>query len=229
MREIVLDTETTGLSPDDGHRIVEIGCVELQSRIPTGRTYQQYIRPDRPMLPDAARISGLTDEFLKDFPSFHDIAGDFLAFIEDSPLVIHNASFDMKFIHAELKRLGHPLPLPNPIIDTLHIARQKYPGSPASLDALCRRFSIDTSHRTLHGALLDSHLLVRVYAELLGHHRRSLFEDPLSDISSGKRDTATIFPPVIFPLRTFSLSSEDKARHQAFVLSRIKNALWDHV
>ena len=168
MREIVLDTETTGFEPTEGDRIVEIGAVELLNHVPTGRTYHQYINPQRAMPAGAFAIHGLGDEFLADKPLFAEIAQAFTDFVGDAKMVIHNASFDMKFLNAELgwaKRKLLPL---DQAIDTLMIARRKFPGSPASLDALCRRFSIDNSSRTLHGALLDSEILAEVYLELIG-------------------------------------------------------------
>ena len=174
MREIVLDTESTGLDPDDGHRIVEIGCVELLNHVPTGETYHQYINPGRPMPADAAAVHGLTDERLATEPPFEQIAEAFRDFIADSPLVIHNAAFDMRFLNAEFRRIGFA-PIPGDrAIDTLAMARQRYPGAQASLDALCRRFDIDTSARALHGALLDAELLAKVYLELLGGRQTRL-------------------------------------------------------
>src|SRR5690606_23486385 len=168
IREIVLDTETTGFEPSEGHRLVEIGCVELVNHLPTGRTFHEYFNPGRDVPADAVRIHGLTTEFLQDKPLFTEKVGDFLDFIGDATLVIHNAEFDMKFINAELKWAGFPKPLPmSRVVDTLLIARQKFPGQPANLDALCRRFKIDNSSRTFHGALLDSELLAEVYLELL--------------------------------------------------------------
>ncbi len=169
MREIVLDTETTGFEPDQGDRIVEIGAVELIGHMPTGRTYHQYINPQRAMPAGAFEVHGLGDDFLRDKPIFADIAQDFLDFIgPESHLVIHNAAFDMKFLNAELAWVNRPaLPLDR-AIDTVGMARRKFPGSPASLDSLCRRFGIDNSARTLHGALLDSEILAEVYLELIG-------------------------------------------------------------
>ena len=154
MREIVLDTETTGLDPTTGDRIVEIGAVELLNHLPTGKTFHKYLNPERNMPEEAQAVHGLTEEFLKDKPVFSQIADDFLAFIKGSKLVIHNASFDMKFLNAELALVGKTTLPADTAIDTLGIARKKFPGSPASLDALCRRFNIDNSKRTLHGALL---------------------------------------------------------------------------
>ena len=154
MREIVLDTETTGFNPNEGDRIVEIGAVELYNHMPTGRTYHQYINPERSMPQEAFEVHGLGDDFLRDKPVFAKIAQDFVTFVGDAKLVIHNAAFDMKFINAELRWMGRPTLPDSQALDTLAIARKKFPGSPASLDALCRRFGIDNSSRTLHGALL---------------------------------------------------------------------------
>lgn len=168
MREIVLDTETTGFEPDEGDRIVEIGAVELMGHVPTGRTYHQYINPQRTMPQGAFEVHGLGDDFLADKPVFADVADAFLEFAGEARLVIHNAGFDMKFLNAELGWASRPQIAPDRAIDTLAIARRKFPGSPASLDALCRRFGIDNSARTLHGALLDSEILAEVYLELIG-------------------------------------------------------------
>lgn len=168
MREIVLDTETTGFEPTEGHRIVEIGAVELFNHMPTGRTYHQYINPKRIMPKEAFEVHGLGDDFLRDKPLFPAIAQAFLDFIADAPLVIHNASFDMKFLNAELAMANLPALTAARAVDTLLIARKKFPGSPASLDALCRRFNIDNSMREKHGALLDSEILAEVYLELVG-------------------------------------------------------------
>jgi DNA polymerase-3 subunit epsilon len=160
MREIVLDTETTGFDPEQGDRIVEIGCVELYNHMPTGETYHVYINPERPMPEEAFKVHGLGDDFLRDKPKFAEVGQSFLDFVRDAKLVIHNASFDMKFLNAELRWMNLPqLPM-SQALDTLEIARKRFPGAPASLDALCRRFAIDNSSRTLHGALLDSEILV---------------------------------------------------------------------
>ncbi len=168
MREIALDTETTGLDPFSGHRIVEIGCVEMINRIRTGNHFHVYLNPEREMPPEAERIHGLSATFLADKPLFRAIGDAFLEFIQDAPLVIHNAAFDMKFINAELERMGYPAISMERTIDTVLIARKKFPGQPANLDALCKRFNIDLSARTKHGALLDSELLAEVYLELHG-------------------------------------------------------------
>lgn len=175
MREIVLDTETTGMDPSQGDKLVEIGCVELENHLPTGRTFHVYINPERDVPAEAVAVHGLTEAFLKDKPTFGEVVGDFMDFIgSDSKLVIHNASFDMKFINAELKTYGYPSVEWRRVLDTLDMARRKFPGSPANLDALCRRFNIDNSNRTLHGALLDSELLAEVYLELLGGRQHGL-------------------------------------------------------
>lgn len=174
MREIVLDTETTGFEPAEGHRIVEIGAVELFNHVPTGRTYHQYINPQRPMPAEAFAVHGLGDDFLRSQPPFAEIAPAFIEFVEDASLVIHNAAFDMKFLNFELGRVGMAQLAMNRAIDTLTIARQKFPGSPASLDALCRRFGVDNSTREKHGALLDSEILAEVYLELIGGRQPDL-------------------------------------------------------
>ncbi|MCC7305042.1 MAG: DNA polymerase III subunit epsilon, partial [Alphaproteobacteria bacterium] len=155
MREIVLDTETTGMDPEEGHKIVEIGCVELINHIPTGKTLQFYINPERDVPPEATAVHGLTNAFLAGKPVFSQVYAEFVEFIGDAKLVIHNAEFDMKFINAELRNVGHEAYAWNRVVDTLGMARKKYPGSPANLDALCRRFGISLEERTLHGALLD--------------------------------------------------------------------------
>ncbi len=174
LREIVLDTETTGLNPQEGDRVVEIGCVELINHLPTGKHHHVYINPQREMPEAAFRVHGLSDEFLSDKPVFAQVAEDFLSFIADSTLVIHNAPFDMGFLNFELQALGRP-PLANTVIDTVQLARRKHPGARVGLDALCRHYGIDNSKRTLHGALLDSEILAEVYLELIGG-RQSTFE-----------------------------------------------------
>jgi len=174
MREIILDTETTGLNPGDGHRIIEIGCLEVINLLPTGRTYHQYINPQRDVPPEATAVHGLTDDFLADKPVFRDIADEFLAFIGESTLVIHNANFDMRFLNAELSKINYPKLKFSRTFCTMILAREKFPGSPANLDALCRRFKVDNSGRIHHGALLDSELLADVYLELKGGRQTSL-------------------------------------------------------
>ena len=174
MRQVALDTETTGLDPRAGDRVVEIGCVELVNHVPTGEIFHCYVNPERDMPEGAQAVHGLTNEFLSRHPTFMRIADEFLAFIADSELVIHNAEFDMRFINAELKRLGRePLSLDR-TLDTVAMARRKFPGAQASLDALCRRFNIDTSARTVHGALTDARLLAEVFLELVGGRQPGL-------------------------------------------------------
>lgn len=177
LREITLDTETTGLNPYEGHKIVEIGCVELINRVRTGNTFHVYINPCIPMPQEAFNIHGLSSEFLSDKPLFPDVVKDFLAFIQDDSLVIHNAPFDMRFLNKELENVGLPLLTMDKAIDTLQLARKKFPGSQATLDALCRRYNIDLSKRTKHGALLDADLLVDVYVELMGGAQSAMFSD----------------------------------------------------
>ena len=168
MRELVLDTETTGIDPKQGHRIIEIGAIELVNHVPTGKNYHVYINPERDVEQGAFEVHGLSTEFLADYPNFAGIVDSFLEFVGDASLVIHNARFDMGFINAELARLDCPeIPMER-AIDTLSMARRKYPGAQASLDALCRRFEIDNGHRDLHGALVDADLLASVYLELIG-------------------------------------------------------------
>lgn len=225
MREIVMDTETTGLDPHQGDRIVEIGGVELLNHMPTGRTYHQYINPERSMPQEAFAVHGLGDDFLRDKPVFKSIAQEFLDFVGDAKLVIHNASFDMKFINAELGWLGiKPLPY-DQAIDTLEIARRKFPGSPASLDALCRRYAIDNSARTLHGALLDSEILAEVYLELIGGRQPDFGLSSASGGTHGNRgeDWRPMKRPTPLPSR---ITEEEQAAHAAFVEKLGEGALW---
>ena len=174
MREIVLDTETTGLDPFDGHRVVEIGCVELINRIPTGRVWHCHLNPERDMPFPAFEVHGLSTEFLRDKPRFADLADDMLAFLEGGMLVMHNATFDFGFLNAELDRIARPPLVWDRVVDTLALARRKHPGAPCSLDALCKRYGIDLSLREKHSALLDCRLLASVYAELVGGHQARL-------------------------------------------------------
>ncbi|MBC7155147.1 MAG: DNA polymerase III subunit epsilon [Rhodobacteraceae bacterium] len=227
MREIVLDTETTGFEPAEGDRIVEIGAVELYNHMPTGKTYHQYINPQRPVPAEAFAVHGLGDDFLRDKPLFAAIAQDFLAFIGDAPLVIHNAAFDMKFLNAELGWLSLPaLPMTR-AVDTLAIARRKYPGSPASLDALCRRFGVDNSGREKHGALLDSEILAEVYLELIGGRQPDfgLATGPRPDAQTDQteswraRPRTTPLPPRI--------TGAEEAAHAAMVAGMGEAALWN--
>ena len=226
MREIVLDTETTGFEPSEGDRIVEIGAVELIGHVPTGRTYHQYINPQRTMPKEAFEVHGLGDEFLADKPVFKDIAQDFVDFVGDAKLVIHNAAFDMKFLNAELGWVNRPLLPMDQALDTLAIARRRFPGSPASLDALCRRFGIDNSSRTLHGALLDSEILAEVYLELIGGRQPDLvLSNSPNKSTAGPGDThwqATARPQ---PLSS-RLTKEEAAAHTAFVEALGDGSIW---
>ena len=212
MREIVLDTETTGLDPFEGHRLVEIGAVELQGHMPTGRHYHQYINPQRDMPPEAFAVHGLGDDFLRDKPLFAQIADEFLAFVKGGTLVIHNAAFDMKFLNAELDWARKPQLPTQGVVDTLAIARRRFPGSPASLDALCRRFGIDNSARDLHGALLDSEILAEVYLELMGGRQPDFALSTTSDQGNRAQvQTDWRAPPRPSPLPP-RLSADDQAR-----------------
>ena len=222
MREIVLDTETTGLDPLSGDRIVEIGCVELINHLPTGRTYQQYINPERDMPPGAFRVHGLSAEFLIEYPVFSEIVDSFMDFISDGLLVIHNSDFDMGFINTELSRQSLPKLSMSQSLDTVRLARKKYPGSPASLDALCKRFNIDNSDRQLHGALLDAHLLADVYLELVGGRQTDL---GLAYNSESRDILSNTNKPLISPARHYPVSSEEEAKHRIFV-ETLSDALW---
>lgn len=228
MREIVLDTETTGFEPSEGHRIVEIGAVELLNHLPTGRTYHQYINPERPMPKEAFEVHGLSDDFLRDKPVFKAVARDFLAFIGEARLVIHNAAFDMRFLNAELGWAGLP-GLPNDrALDTLMLARTKFPGSPASLDALCRRFGVDNSAREKHGALLDSEILAEVYLELIGGRQPDFgLATAASPTTTTRTEEGAAWRPrprpVALPPRLTDVEAE---AHAAFVAKMGETAIW---
>ena len=225
MREIVLDTETTGLSPARGDRIVEIGCVELLHHLPTGKTYHTYINPQRDMPEEAFNIHGLSGEFLSDKPVFGDIADDFLDFIADATLVIHNASFDMGFLNWELKALNRPAIEDARVLDTLAMARKKFAGASSSLDALCRRFRIDNSNRVKHGALLDSELLAEVYLELIGGtqpHLTLISEDVQHPDKITGTGEFTIRPEPLKP----RLTPEEIQAHASFVLELGTDVIW---
>lgn len=225
MREIVLDTETTGFEPGEGDRIVEIGAVELLNHMPTGNVYHQYINPERGMPTAAFEVHGLGDEFLRDKPVFKRIGQEFLDFVKNDKLIIHNAAFDMKFLNAELTWAGLPkLPM-DQALDTLMIARKKYPGSPASLDALCRRFHIDNSAREKHGALLDSEILAEVYLELIGGRQPDLVL--ASNDTNSSTTTKDEWRPTARPNALASrLTEDEKAAHSAFVAKMGGDALW---
>lgn len=228
MREIVLDTETTGFEPEEGHKIIEIGAVELDNHVATGRTYQVYINPERDVPADSVAVHGITEAFLKDKPVFSQVYADFLEFIGDGKLVIHNAAFDMKFLNYELKQVGHSGLKNNQVIDTLDIARRKFPGSPANLDALCRRFNIDLSAREVHGALLDSQLLAEVYLELLGGRQHGMMlaaenSGALGENGAFSQDASRERPfrePRIFK------PGEDELAAHAKMLEKITDPLW---
>ena len=219
MREIVFDTETTGFDPNDGDRVVEIGCVELLNGMPTGENYHVYINPNRTMPDSAFKIHGLSTEFLSDKPMFNEIANGFLDFIKEDNLVAHNAEFDMKFINWELENSGlKPLTYAR-VVDTLKIAREKFPGAKNSLDALCSRFGIDNSNRTLHGALLDSEILAEVYLELKGGRQAGM------DLSVTSQNVASDAPKKIREKRSFPPTSEELKAHKKF-LEKITDPLW---
>lgn len=226
MREIVLDTETTGFEPSEGHRIVEIGCIELHNHMPTGRVYHQYINPERPMPAEAFAVHGLSDDFLRDKPVFSQVGRAFMEFVADGQLVIHNAAFDMKFLNFELSRMSLPeLPMSR-AIDTVGMARRKFPGAPASLDALCRRFNVDNSARDKHGALLDSELLAEVYLELIGGRQPDFGLSVVTTRADGAETEANWRPrprPTPLPRR---VSEAEAAAHAAFVDSLGDSAIW---
>lgn len=224
MREIVVDTETTGLDPLDGHRLVEIGCVELINGIPSGQTFHRYFNPERSMPPEAFAVHGLSDEFLKDKLLFAEAADDLLAFLGDAPLVIHNAAFDLAFINAELERAGRPPIRRERLIDTLIIARRKHPGGSNRLDDLCARYAIDSSGRTKHGALLDAQLLAEVYVELIGARQAQLV---LSQATLPSQTSAelSIVRQRLLPLPA-TVTDEERRAHRAFIATLGDNAIW---
>ena len=233
LREIIFDTETTGLSAKDGDRVIEIGAIELINRFPTGKTYHVFINPeDREVHPDALQVHGISNDFLKDKPVFADIIDEFVEFFSIGNLVAHNADFDAGFLNAELKRLNRPGIDPERIVDTLKIARRKFPGQRNSLDALCSRFAVDNSHREKHGALLDSELLAEVYIELLGGKQAVLTLDQSESLQgtdanstsvTGEREQSIGQRKNKLPSR---LSRQDLERHQEFIRSIGDHALW---
>lgn len=225
-REIVLDTETTGLSPASGDRIVEIGCVELINHVPTGKNFHVYLNPQRSMPEEAFRVHGLSEEFLADKSLFKDEVEDFLEFIADGILVIHNASFDMGFLNAELEAISRPQ-LTNEVIDTVRVARERHPGARVSLDALCKHYGIDNSRRSLHGALLDSEILAEVYLELIGGRQVALSLSAAAQHAAAEEQTLgqTRREPrsTLLPSR---LSDEDKKIHADFIASIGDKTIW---
>jgi DNA polymerase-3 subunit epsilon len=226
MREIVLDTETTGLDPYQGHRVVEVGCIELLNRIPSGQTFHRYFNPQRDMPPEAFAVHGLSVEFLKDKPFFAEAADELMAFVGDAPLVAHNASFDFGFINAELERAGRALLGRDRMVDTLLLARRKHPGSSNRLDDLCARYGIDNTRRVKHGALLDAEILAEVYLELVGGRQAQLIlvETGSATAVAGNGRAAALRPrPIALPSR---LTEADIAAHAAFRASLGDRPIW---
>ena len=220
MRELVIDTETTGLDPNDGHRLVEIAAIELHNHLPTGKSFHRYVNPERDMPEAAQAIHGLSSVFLAPQPLFAAIAGEFLEFIGDDPLVIHNAEFDLGFINAELRRIGMPA-LTRKVTDTVLLARRKFPGQPANLDALCRRFAIDLSNREKHGALIDGELLAAVYLELIGGRQPGL------NLTAARGNVVAqgAAPRIARPPRAHAPSEDERVAHAALV-AKLKQPLW---
>ncbi len=218
MREVVFDTETTGLDPGSGHRVVEVGCVELVNTIPTGREFHKYINPQRYMPSEAQAVHGLSEEFLKKHPVFAEIAEDLVTFLDGARLIAHNADFDIGFLNAEFARLDRQ-PIVAEVIDTVRLARRRFPGAPASLDALLDRFGIDKSARTKHGALLDAQLLAEVYLELIGGRQPEMV---LAVVATG---SVTIIRREPRPPRPHAASAPELAAHQIFIAS-LKEAIW---
>lgn len=228
MREIVLDTETTGIDPKEGHRLVEIGCVELENHVPTGRILHLYINPERDVPPEAEAVHGLSTKFLQDKPVFAEIYTEFLDFVDGGTMVIHNAEFDINFLNAELATVGHPGFKLKDVVDTLKMAREKFPGSPANLDALCRRFSVDNSGREFHGALLDSQLLAEVYLELCGGRQHGLGLGGQEAGLAGMLDAVSMQAArqrIFRAPRVFTITEEEKALHDR-LLGMLTDPLW---
>ena len=225
MREIVLDTETTGLDPFDGHRVVEIGCVELLNRIPTGASFHRYLNPERDMPEGAFKVHGLSADFLKDKPLFVDVVEEFIEFIADSVLIAHNASFDYGFLCAELDRCQRAALPRDRVIDTIALARRKHSAGPYSLDALCVRYGIDNSRRTKHGALLDAEILAEVYLELIGARQASLVLVEDMAISLGSARPAAAQRPILLPPR---LTEAEALAHREFIATLGEESVWRH-
>ena len=225
MREIVFDTETTGLDPRSGDRMVEIGCIELVNRVPTGRTFHAYFNPDRPMPLEAEMVHGLSDAFLADKPRFHENVLELIEFLADTPLIAHNAQFDFGFLNWELVACGHPEVSLERMIDTLAIARRRHPGAKHSLDALCTRYGVDRSHRVKHGALLDAELLAQIYVELTGGRQIGL------ELAAVRTETVIEIAAFVPARREFraprphAASAEELARHKAFI-ETLESPLW---
>jgi DNA polymerase III subunit epsilon len=225
LREIVIDTETTGLDCANGDRLIELGCIEIVNRISTGREFHRYLNPERDIHPEAAAVHGLSLEVLKDKPLFKDVAREFLAFIGEAPLVMHNASFDLGFLNAELERVPLQPLASERVVDTLMLARRRHPAGPNSLDALCKRYGIDNSARTKHGALLDAMLLANVYVELLGERQATLGLAGNGAAQSRIQNGARAAKPRPSPLPS-TLSEEAVRAHREFVKTLGANALW---
>ena len=228
MREICLDTETTGLDPRGGHKVIEIACIELINKVKTGNVFHTYVNPRRDVPYEAFKIHGISTEFLQDKPIFNHVAEKFLDFIKGGTLVIHNAEFDLKFLNFELGLCGMPLIEKVGVVDSLMVARAKFPGSPNSLDALCKRFGVDLSKRTKHGALLDTELLADVYIELMGGAQAGLgFEAAKKIESEDKNDVVEMVRKAI-PSRGFVVLEEDLVVHQKFISANFKSNLWGY-
>lgn len=226
MREIIFDTETTGLDPTTGDRMVEIGCIEMVNRVATGETYHAYFNPERDMPAEAERVHGLSAQFLSDKPLFRDSVAPLLAFLSDSPLVAHNAQFDFGFLNAELRACGQDDIGDDRMVDTLAIARQRHPGAKHSLDALCTRYGVDRSHRVLHGALLDAELLAQVYVELTGGRQIGLAL--AAEVSVENTSQTAVFRPQLGEYRAprpHAASAEEVARHKVF-LDTLNAPIW---
>lgn len=225
MREIVFDTETTGLEPGDGHRLVEIGCIELLNRIPTGNTFHRYLNPERDMPPEAFKVHGLSVEFLKDKPLFAAIVDELIAFLADAPLVAHNAVFDLNFLNAELTRVTRPILARDRLVDTLMLARRRHPGSSNRLDDLCARYKIDASRRVKHGALLDAELLAEVYLELIGARQAllGLADGNINGADARAARIAVPARPIALPAR---VTEAERAMHREFIASLGSSAVW---
>jgi DNA polymerase-3 subunit epsilon len=226
MREIVFDTETTGLDPYQGHRLIEIGCIELVNRRPTGRTFHRYLNPERNVPAEALAIHGLSDDFLKGKPMFAEIVDELLAFVEDAPLIAHNAAFDLGFLNAELERVKHPGIARDRLVDTLLLARRKFPGGSNRLDDLCGRFGIDSSRRTKHGALLDAELLAEVYLELIGARQAQLGLVSATLAPAGATLSARTLRGRPFPLPP-RLSDAERTAHRALIATLGPKAIWN--
>jgi DNA polymerase-3 subunit epsilon len=226
MREIIFDTETTGLNPAGGDRMVEIGCIELVNRVETGRTFHAYFNPDRPMPSEAEAVHGLSDMFLSDKPRFLEKAEDLLEFIADSPLIAHNAAFDFGFLNHELQRCARDPVCMSRMIDTLMLARSRHPGAKHSLDALCTRFGVDRSQRIKHGALLDAQLLAQVYVELTGGRQIGLSLGTVATAADAEAVAAVQVERIARPARPHAPSDEERTRHRGFI-ARLTEPLWE--